>query len=178
MTSVPCRACGAAPGLCRQDCAEEQLRQLGTRDLALAAAEWIERRATGQKVFRHEGHAIRWYFETRESWQGPKAIPLQTETGRPSRGAENPARRAFAAVAYALLLVERDERAAEGGAPIREWIEAHHAYGLSYERIAGRMDYRWSTDAIKRRMARAHRLVRERLAEKGWIEDPSMEVTA
>jgi hypothetical protein len=121
-------------------------------------------------VFKHEAHAIGWYYQTRESWAGPKALPLQTETGRPSRGAENPARRAFAAVAWALVLVDRDERATEGGAPLAAWLEAHHAFGLNYERIAERTDYRWSTDMVKRRMARAHRVVRERLTEKGWIE--------
>jgi hypothetical protein len=76
---------------------------------------------------------------------------------------------AFAAVAWAVHLAERDEKATSGGAPVGEWLAQHHLLGRSYDTISEWTDGRWSVDQVKRRLGAAHRVVAERLVDRGLI---------
>jgi hypothetical protein len=135
-------------------------------DLAIGAAEAEERRATGQRQFRTVHQFWRTFFATRESWSAPKAMPLQVETGRPSRGAENPSRVRQARGVAILRALEADERAraAEAGeapAPVELWLGQHHLLGRAYAFMAEESGR--SLDVVKKRMARWHRLTWDEL---------------
>lgn len=167
-----CPTCAAPTGACPQNCPEEVRRQARARQGAERAEASRERRAGGAKLFGGAHAALRWYFETRQAWGSARALPITAMdegSGAPSLGADAPGRVAFAAVAWALLLAERDDRATAGGAPIGEWLSQHHLLGRSYETISEWTNGRWSTDQVKRRMGRAHGVVAQRLLERGLL---------
>jgi hypothetical protein len=167
-----CLACGGAPGTCGQTCPEERRRQARARRGAERAEEARERRAGGAKLFGGAHAALRWYFQTRLAWSSARALPITAMdegSGAPSLGADAPGRVAFAAVAWAVRLAEKDERATAGGAPVGEWLAAHHLLGRSYDTISEWTNGRWSVDQVKRRLGRAHAVVAERLLERGLL---------
>jgi len=169
----PC-TCGETPhaGWCEL----EVERKADAEELLAAVLERMKRRASGVRIFRHESHALAWYFQTREAWASPKALPLarglEGGDGTPNRGADDPKRRAFAAIAWAMKLAAQDAEARDAGAGelVARWLFEHHGRGRAYAWIQEGAGGRYSLDQMKRRMSRAHRVIRERLAEGGFLE--------
>lgn len=135
-----------------------------------AVVEYLEDRAAGWRCWRGASQALTWYARTRSAWSSPKGMPLEIESGPPSRGAESPSRRRFAAVAGAIRRAELDdrERHREKPAPLARWILEHFGAGRAYAWMESR---EWSEAEISRRMHRACRVVREHLEAGGWLED-------
>jgi hypothetical protein len=52
---------------------------------------------------------------------------------------------------------------------LARWLTEHHAKGRAYHWIAGD-EGGFTVDQMKRRMSRAHRVIRERLQVQGFIE--------
>lgn len=158
-------SCGVLPH--RQSCPTARSQQEHLKGLALAADAVRERRATGHRQFRTVHAALRWFYRTGAAWASAKALPLVVDdggTGAPNRGADDPKRRAWAAVAYAV------KAAALDGAPlpITRWVGEHHGAGRAYWSLAE--DDGSSVDRVKRAMSRAHKVMGERLRHGGWIQ--------
>lgn len=137
------------------------------------ALRTIADRQAGRKRWRGAGAALTWYARTRESWASPKALTMRDEgTGAPSRGAESPARRLFAAVAGAITDAERDdlERHPAKPAPVLRWVLEHFGAGRAFTWMAeGSAD--WTETEIEARMRRVCRVVRDHLRRGGWLDD-------
>lgn len=149
---------------------EEQAR---TRALAELATRILEDRAAGRKRWRGAAAALRWYALTREAWGSAKALTMRDEgSGVPSRGAENPARRRFAAVAVGLAQAERDDRERHTGkpAPVTRWVTEHFGGGRAYAWIAESSE-RWTEVEVEERMRRVVRVVRDHLRTGGWLDE-------
>lgn len=154
----------------RQSCPEGQRLQARWRRLAEEADAVRERRATGHRQFRSVHSALRWFYRTGTAWASPKALPLAVDdggTGAPNRGADDPKRRAWAAVAYGIKLAADEARPL----PLTEWIGEHHGAGRPYWSLAEESGR--SVDVVKKCMAQAHRLMAERLRDGGWIQGAS-----
>jgi hypothetical protein len=139
----------------------------------------LEDRAAGRKRWRGAGAALTWYARTREAWSTPKALTMRDEgTGAPSRGAESPARRLFAAVVGALREAERDDRKRhpERPAPLQAWVLAHFGVGRSFAFISEATERRgvpeWTEVEIEGRVRRLCRVVRDHLRAGRWLDEP------
>lgn len=131
-----------------------------------------DRASAGVMWFSSVTFALQWYFNQRESWESPRAIPLSSlddGSGAPSRGADSRSRKTFGLIGPAIAIVERAERRKPGGAPIGSWLAQHYVQGRTYERISEWTDGRWTHHQVERRMVAAHRLIAERLARSGLI---------
>lgn len=133
----------------------------------------FERRATGQKFFRHEGHALAWFFSERSRKMAPRALPLERFAN--AGGSSTPRVRddnrndAYATVLLAIQAAV-DDAGKDGHAhELAHWITEHHAKGRAYHWIVDDGGA-FTVDQMKRRMSRAHRIIREELTRKGFIE--------
>jgi hypothetical protein len=147
---------------------------------ALRVHERNEERATGKIRFRSAAAAVRWYYRTRESWGSARGLAIDPDhegTGAPNRGADDPKRVRFAAVAYALRLAEEDDRSnhREKCAPLARWLAQNVAGGRAYAWIAEETNGRWSELEVTRRVERALREIGKRLRERGLLESQRQE---
>ena len=147
---------------------QEQLRKNAER-----ADEIREQRATGRRTLPSAAWALRWWANTRLAWGAPKGMPLDPEregTGAPNRGADDPKRRAFAAVAFAVKVAQDDdrERHPTRPAPLDRWLAEHFGGGRAYHWIAEGAG--WGEAEVSSRVERALRVVRDRLRERGWLD--------
>lgn len=150
---------------------------LAERDRRVAKGQrlkrYFEERATGRRRFRSGAHALGWYFATRLAWMSRPGLPIDPEregTGAPNRGADDPKRRAFAAIAKAIGAAEADDRDRNptDPAPLFVWLGEHFTDGRAYAWIAeecGRGE-----QEVAGRVERAIRVVAARLREHSWLE--------
>lgn len=142
-------------------------------------ARIIDERATGRRRFKSASQALRWWATTRDAWSSARGLAVDPEregTGAPNRGADDPKRVAFAAVAYAVKLgrIDDEERNPSRPAPLEAWLRLHFLgrgrnSGLSYEQLAEEQAGFSAVD-IGKRVQRAIRVVSARLKAGGWFE--------
>lgn len=135
--------------------------------------ERMERLATGQKRFHHEGHALGWFFAERERRSSARGLPLArlalsggfgSSTTRDDNLGD-----AYASVLLAIKAAVEDAHPDGYSRHLARWLTDHHAKGRAYHWIVDETPG-VSIDQMKRRMARAHRIIRDRLVSGGFIE--------
>ena len=162
---------GARPADHRTACLVFRDWEALVRSMSVAARQAMEDRAAGRKRWRGAAAALVWYARTRAAWCAPKALPLEVDSGAPSRGAENPAHRRFAAVAGAITAAEQDDRERHPAkpAPLMRWLLEHFGAGRSLMWIAENAED-WREVEVEERVRRMCRVVRDHLRDGGWLE--------
>lgn len=160
--------CGQAEHL--QTCRVEVERAQLAAAMLRTAIRRMEERAAGRRRWTGAGDALRWYFHqvrSRSSPRSPRLEPGERAPIDPDRVDQRDA--AFAAVAAAIGEAERDGRVVAGGAPVRRWLAEHYVRGRAYTWIAEEAGV--AQELVLTRMARAHRLIRDRLRDRGWLDE-------
>jgi hypothetical protein len=155
------------------NCADCQKRRRYDASLSRALRTIADRQA-GRKRWKGAGQALTWYARTREAWASPKALTMRDEgNGTPSRGAESPSRRLFAAVAGGIKAAERDdlERHPTKPASVTRWVLEHFGAGRALTWMAEESNGRWTEVEMTGRMRRVCRVVRDHLRAGGWLDD-------
>lgn len=183
--TTPCPSCAAPPGACPQSCPEERRRQARAGAFATEVERLRNERAEGLRCFTSAVGAVRWAIDTHRAWGSAKALSVGAAfegDGTPNRGADDPKRRKFAAVVWAVKDGERAVAERFGACPrLTGWItlavwghpDSKTGGGWSFDKIA-ESDHSGghSAEAISRRFYCAMTAVRERLQAGRWMRSP------